>query len=136
MIRASLALLVVAACGPGHFDRDRMDAIVARVRPLVHDRARSHVFRVNDALDPSSLEPADHELIGRGDGRGRIRAGLDAGGKLTVSIETRDDGHAGEWGYMFSDPGADTHEFPGVVLEDQHEERVADGWVSWHYDLD
>jgi hypothetical protein len=39
MIRAAVLALLSTACNPaGSFDRTRMDAIVARVRPLVHDR--------------------------------------------------------------------------------------------------
>ncbi|HEY1549560.1 MAG TPA: hypothetical protein VGG28_17150 [Kofleriaceae bacterium] len=132
-----LLLAMLVACGSGSFDRTRLDAIVARVRPLVSDREHAHHFRVDSALDPASLVALpDDEVIGRGDGRGRVRAARDRAGKLVVSIETRDEGHAGEWGFMFAEPGADTRELLGVVLDSQHEEPIGGGWVSWHYDLD
>src|ERR1700734_1304871 len=92
-------LVLLAGCGAGAFDRDPFEDIVARVRPLVTEPGKAYLFRVDADLDPSSLSPLrDDAVIGRGDGRGLVRATIDDRHHLGVSIETRDDGHAGEDG--------------------------------------
>jgi hypothetical protein len=128
-------LLLLVACGPGRFDRDRMEAVVARVRPLVTEPHKIYRLRLDAELEPASLQPSAHE-IGRGDGRGLVRAEIDARRHIAVSIETRDDGHAGEYGFMYIDAGFDRAELEGVQLDSQHEDRIDDRWVTWHYDLD
>ena len=114
-----------------------MEAVVARVRPLVVDPGKVYRFRLNQDLDANSLValPAS-ALLGRGDGRGLVRTASDAGHHIAVSIETRDDGHAGEYGFMYVDDGFDRLDLEGVQLDSQREERVDDHWVRWSYDLD
>lgn len=128
-------LLVVVGCGSGPFDRDRFDAVVAKVRPLVVQPGERYLFKVDDRLDPASLGPGP-AVLGRGDGRGLVRAAIDARHHLAVSIETRDEGHAGEYGFMYVDDGFDPRELEGVQRDSQHEKRVADRWVAWTYDMD
>lgn len=134
---AWLGLLVIAACNAGPFDRDRCEQIVTRVRALAIVPAQIYRFRVDDDLEPSSLAPVpDRAMLGRGDGRGLVRAKVDAGHRLAVSIETRDDGHAGEYGFMFTDDGLAGTDLEFVQLDSQHEQRIDDRWVRWHYDMD
>jgi hypothetical protein len=135
-VRIAWALLL-AACGPGHFDRDRMDAVVARARPIVTEPGKVYRLSLDRDLDPASLAPMpEPALLGRGNGRGLVRAAIDARRHLAVSIETRDDGHAGEYGFMYTDDGFDRADLEGVQLDSQHEQRIDDGWVTWHFDLD
>ena len=61
---------------------------------------------------------------------------MNAKKKLAVSIETRDDGHAGELGYMYQDPGMTVIDLELVARDSQHEKPLGDGWLSWRYDMD
>ncbi len=63
-----------------------------------------------------------------------MRATIDDQHHLGVSIETRDNGHAGEDGFMYLDDPH--HRLEGVELESQHETRIDDHWVRWSYDID
>jgi hypothetical protein len=94
-----LVLALLAGCHGGSFDHDRFDRIVDAVRARVTIPGEHYRFQLNDALDASSLAavPPD-KLMGRGDGRGRVRAIVTAHGELAVSIETNNNGHAGEFG--------------------------------------
>ncbi len=130
-------LLVLAGCGAGRFDRDRMDAVVTRVRPMLVVPDHMYRFRLDDDLDPATLAPvAEGAILGRGDGRGLIRAAADGLHRIAVSIETRDDGHAGEYGFMFTDDRVGDGVLELVERDSQHEEREATHWVRWHYDMD
>ena len=130
-------LLVLAACSSGSFDRERFDDIVARVRKLVVQAGHVYRFRVDAELEPRTLHPVDDDtVLDRGDGRGLIIASMNAKKKLAVSIETRDDGHAGELGYMFQDPGMTVVDLEFVARDSQHEKPLGDGWLAWRYDLD
>ena len=138
LARLIVVLALLAGCrGAGRFDHPGMDAIVARVRPLVTGPGKVYLFQLDDALHAASLValPESHRL-GRGDGRGLVRAMLDRAGKLAVSVETRDDGHAGEYGFLYRDPGVSEAELEGVIRDSEHEQRVADGWVAWAFNLD
>jgi hypothetical protein len=133
----ALVLLALAGCtGAGSFDRAKLDDVVARVRPLVHDAGKLYLFQLDASLDPASLQalPDSHQL-GRGDGRGLIRAGVDHAHRLAVSVETRDNGHAGEDGFLFRDPGVTEADIEPEERE-AHETAEAGGWVRWSYDLD
>jgi hypothetical protein len=130
-------LLVLAACSSHDFDRRRFDDIVARVRNLVVEPGHVYRFRVDAELTPRTLHPIDDDtLLGRGDGRGLIVASMTTKKKLAVSIETRDDGHAGELGYMFQDPGMTVIDLESVAHDSQHEKPLGNGWLAWRYDLD
>jgi len=130
-------LVLLVGCGAGPFDRDRMEDVVARVRPRVTQVGQLYRFRLNDALEGASLAPVpDAAVLGRGDGRGLVHAKVDARRHLAVSIETRDEGHAGEYGYMYVDAGFAPQQLEFVQRDSQHEERIDDRWVKWSYDLD
>jgi hypothetical protein len=137
-MRALVALAILAGCGSGAgpFDRAKLDAVVARVRPLAREPGRRYVFQLDASLDPASLRalPDSHQR-GRGDGRGLVRAGVDRAHRLAVSVETRDNGHAGEDGFLFRDPGVTEADIEPEERE-VHETAEAGGWVRWRYDLD
>jgi hypothetical protein len=137
-MRALAALAMLAGCGggAGPFDRAKLDDVVTRVRPLVREPGKLYLFHLDASLDPASLRalPDSHQL-GRGDGRGLIRAGVDHAHRLAVSVETRDNGHAGEDGFLFRDPGV-TEADVETVEREVHQTAEADGWVRWSYDLD
>ena len=81
-----------------------MDAIVDAVRPRVTAPHRLYMFKLAPSLDAKTLGAAP-DVLGRGDGRGLVRAKMDEAHHLAVSIETVDQGHAGEAGFMYTDPG-------------------------------
>jgi hypothetical protein len=130
-------LLLLAGCGAGRFDRERMDAVVARVRPLLVVPDQLYRFRLADDLDAATLTPVPKGVfLNRGDGRGLVSAAIDARQRIAVSIETRDEGHAGEYGFMFSDDGIGASTLEIIERDSQHVERETDHWVRWHYDMD
>ena len=87
----------------GRFDRRRFEAVVeeARRRPI---RAGGAVALRLDPNAPDSVHliEAEEELVGGG-GAGRIWATRTEEGHLKVVIETRDMGHAGEYGFAYSE---------------------------------
>ena len=138
MMRLSVLVLVlaVAACGAGKFDRERCERIVAQVRARNIAPGHSTWFRVSDDLDATTLAAMPEQAHGRGDGRGIVRAYLSADRKLAVSIETRDEGHAGEYGFLYTDPGMAGADLEGTRLDSQSEERIDDRWVRWTFNGD
>ena len=137
-MKALVVLMLVAGChGGGLFDRDRLARVVEAVRPRVTIVGEHYRFQLDDALDASSLaRVAPDTMMGRGDGRGRVRAVVSADRKLAVSIETEDYGHAGEDGFMYVDEGFPPRELEGTQLDSQHETRIDDRWVRWNFDMD
>jgi hypothetical protein len=89
---------------PGRFDRARCEAIVAEVRARGLKPGQSADLRLDDISSPKSLRPrkAD-EWPKRGENAGSVWATVTADGKLKVVIETRDLGHAGEFGFAYSE---------------------------------
>ena len=52
------------------------------------------------------------------------------------SIETVDEGHAGESGFMYTDAGFAKPGLEDVQRDSQHETRIDDRWLRWVFDLD
>jgi len=135
-MRALVLLVVIAAChDAGPFDRGQMNAIVDAVRPRVTQPHKRYDFKLAPSLDAITLGPAP-AMLGRGDGRGLVRAEMDDAHHLSVSIETVDQGHAGESGFMYTDPGFAHADLEDVQRDSQHETRIDDRWLRWRYDLD
>ena len=136
MKRALVVVGLVAACrGSEPFERARLEAVVATVRTRVTEPHTLYTFKLAPSLDAATLAPAP-ALLGRGDGRGLVRAELDDAHHLAVSIETVDEGHAGESGFMYVDPGFARAALEDVQRDSQHETTIDDRWVRWVYDLD
>jgi len=112
-----------------------MQAVVDAVRPRVTAPHTLYTFKLAPSLDASTLGPAPG-VLGRGDGRGLVRAQMDDAHHLSVSIETSDQGHAGEAGFMYTEPGFAHGDLEDVQHDSQHERRIDDRWLSWTYDLD
>ena len=103
----SYALYTWLAMGAGEFHHQRFEAIVAEVRRRHPPTCTTCevTFRIDDFSNPQSLRPwvRGEELVQRGEGAGRVWARWTEDGKLKVVIQTRDYGHAGEYGFAFSD---------------------------------
>jgi len=102
----SFALWALFGTGPGWFHRQRLEAVVAEVRRMhLPPCATCEVaLRLDDLSDLQSLhERGEDEAYEPGAGRGRVWARRTEDGNLTVVIETRDCGHAGNYGFAFSD---------------------------------
>ena len=81
-----------------------MEAIVEKVRASGLKPGREYEFRVQSLDDPESLQEVQPTRMPRmGEGVGLVWAKIDATGNLKVVIQTRDLGHAGEYGFAYSD---------------------------------
>lgn len=137
---------IVLRQNSGYFDRAHFDAVVAQVRlmPLTPDKETS--FRLDDLADAKSLRPVKpDESFHRGAGAGRVWALLNKDGKLTVVIETRDLGHAGEYGFAYSDiplvarpweGGWSTLDVPSRLQLVQPDMKIDDHWWKVLNNLD
>lgn len=135
-MRSLLVLTALASCrGSEPFERAKLEAVVAAVRPRVIEANKLYTWKLAASLDPATLGPAP-AMLGRGDGRGLVRAEMDDAHHLAVSIETVDEGHAGESGFQYTDPGFAHAALEDVQRDSQHETRIDDHWVRWVYDLD
>lgn len=144
----SYALYSWLAAGPGEFDHQRFEAIVAEVRRRQLPTCATCVitFRLDDLSNPQSLRPwGAEETAQRGEGAGRVWANRTEDGKLKVVIETRDYGHAGEYGFAFSDVPLKKEPFMGSsdwyridVPGDLYlvREQIDEHWWSVLYNLD
>lgn len=89
---------------PGPFDRARMQQIVDRVRLLGIKPGEDRNLRLDDLSNPSSLRVTKpQEVFPRGEGAGNVYARVSANGELTAVIETKDLGHAGEYGFAYTE---------------------------------
>ena len=132
----ALVLVLLASCrGNEPFERAQLEAVVAVVRPRVTEANKLYTWKLAPSLDPATLGPAP-AMLGRGDGRGLVRAEMDDAHHLAVSIETVDEGHAGESGFMYTDAGFAKPGLEDVQRDSQHETRIDDRWLRWVFDLD
>jgi hypothetical protein len=118
---------------PGPFDRSRFEAIVAAVRALGLKAGKLAELRLDDFADPKTLRPIKAgEVFERGQGAGCIWAEVTADGALRLSIETRDRGHAGEYGFAYSDTpltsSGGTIDVPGLCYADPSMQIDAHWW--------
>ncbi|HSI11015.1 MAG TPA: hypothetical protein VK961_03175 [Chthoniobacter sp.] len=99
-------LSVIFQQNPGRFDRPQFEAIVAQVRQAGMKPGTEQQFFLTDFSDPKSLRPlseGEAMKLFSGKGAGHVWAQLSPQGSLKVVIETRDLGHAGEYGFAYSD---------------------------------
>ena len=131
-------LPIIVQQNPGHFHRKAYEGIVERIRAARIGPNQEREFYLDNVIDPGTLHMLDrtvHNLQGNGTGHGW--AAVSPEGKLKVVIETRDLGHAGEYGFAYSDtpltptpmasetrwqwldvPGRLTQMLPGMQIDD------------------
>ena len=106
------------------------------MRPRVTEPHKRYDFKLAPSLDATTLGPAP-AMLGRGDGRGLVRAEMDDAHHLSgLDRDRSDQGHAGEAGFMYTDPGFAHADVEDVQHDSQHETRIDDRWLRWTYDLD
>ena len=89
---------------PGSFDRERFEAIVRQVRDMPLEAGSTYRLRLDNLLDADSLRLFQpNEKFPRGMGAGNVWVEIMVNGVLKVVIETKDLGHAGEYGFAYSD---------------------------------
>lgn len=90
---------------PGPFDRPRLEAIVEQVRQARLKPDTEQQFFLNDLSNPKSIRvlSKDQAFPDTGKGAGLVWAQASPEGALTVVIVTRDLGHAGVYGFAYSD---------------------------------
>ena len=113
-----------------------MEAVVAQLRLEALEPARVHRFRLDSTLNPISLRPLnDGEIVQRGSGRGLVWAEVSTDGILRVAFETRDLGHAGESGFLYSDKPVTSADIDELGREWRLRRRISEHWWKIIYDL-
>lgn len=131
---------------PGRFDRSHFESVVAQVRGMELAPNTDHDLRLDDLNNPQSLRPVRaNEIFYRGQAAGGVCARIDSQGKLKVVIVTKDLGHAGIYGFAYSDeplaPQPDygawqTLDVPSHVQYVLPNMKIDDHWWKVEYNLD
>jgi hypothetical protein len=112
------------------FDRPKLEAVVALVRALNLPPGKEHFLSVDSLENPTMVRPyTDH----RGH---RVWAETGPSGKLSMAIETVDHGHAGHFGFAYSDEPltllkgtyGDFVSVPGSLSVAYPDGRIDDHW--------
>jgi len=129
----------------GYFDRAHFNAVVDQVRAMSFVSGREIQLRLDDPADPKSLRLVKpEETFPRGSGAGRVWAKVNDN-KLVVVIETSDLGHAGEYGFAYSDVPLSSRPFgggwftidaPGHIHLVKPSMKIDDHWWEVVYNLD
>src|SRR5262249_55021345 len=121
---------------------------VAKVRTFQLKPDEPVTLRLDTLSDPQSLRLVKpNEIIQRGQGAGMVWAKINASGALKVIIATKDLGHAGEYGFAFSDtpwelkPDEHSHgwytiDSPGKSFMPMPEMKIDAHWLRVEYNLD
>jgi len=138
--------LVVFRQNPGSFQPTRFEGIVEHVRAMGIRPGETRQLRLDDLTDPKSLRSLKTgEAFARGQGAGSVWAEATVDGALKVVIETRDLGHAGEYGFAFSDTALSPEplgdawfalDLPGRLNLVLPRMQVNDHWWQVVYNLD
>lgn len=130
---------------PGYFDRAHFNAVVNQVRAMPLAPGQEIRLRLDNPADPKSLRLVKpEETFRRGSGAGCVWAKV-SDDKLVVVIETSDVGHAGEYGFAYSDVPLTSRPFgggwftidaPGHINLVQPGMKIDDHWWKVMYNLD
>ena len=130
------AYLLIQVYGQISFPRSKLEAVVAQLRAENLEPGRVHRLRLTRFPEPSSLSPmADGEYVRRGEGRGLVWAEITKDGVLRVAFETRDSGHAGESGYLYSDSPVTAADIDELGREWRLGRKRSEHWWEIIYDL-
>jgi hypothetical protein len=137
--------LTLAACSSDEnclfvHDHSRYEPVLAKVRGLRLEPGERRQYRLGNPADPTTLRvDAESPPPERGEGAGTVWVEKVEQSHLFIAIETKDEGHAGEWGYLYADRGVpmsrgQSHEGPG--REWTLDCDLGDGWWAVAYRLD
>jgi hypothetical protein len=143
----SFAKQIAEQQNPGPFDRDYFESVVKHVRARGLKPGEKKGFSVDDLAKAPSPDAIKLKRDFRsGPGAGTIWAEMTVEGKLKVVIMTRDLGHAGEYGFAYSEAplkpiplGGGSWlrlDLPGhlnIVLPDM---KIDENWWQVIYNLD
>ncbi|MCP4438615.1 MAG: hypothetical protein GY810_06685 [Aureispira sp.] len=124
----------LVACSP---NMKQYDDIVSKIKSFSIPENSTQRYRITDFGDIETLEAiADDVSFPRGQGAGTVWAHRTTN-NLIVYIETKDQGHAGEFGYAYSENG----ERSGWPTEDfvrywSIDKQVSENWWRVSYRLD
>ncbi len=123
---------------PGAFHRAELEAVVRQVRAVGLVPGEERRFKLDSVSDPKSLRPVEmSEYFPSGRGVGIVWAEMTANGNLKVAVMTRDLGHAGEYGFAYSDIPLSSQLFgdhwhsldvPGSMTITLPSMRIDDNW--------
>ncbi|MCE9519029.1 MAG: hypothetical protein K8R87_05635 [Verrucomicrobia bacterium] len=143
------AALLLSSCArnPGPFDRKLLEALVEQVRVQQIAPGETKEFRLVDMKDAKSLRSVGRgQTFPRGENMGRVWAERAADRTLKVVIETQDLGHAGEYGFAYSDSALQpisaagqawmTLDVPGKLVFVQPQMKIDDHWWQVLNNLD
>ncbi len=142
------AFTVIFHQNPGRFDRESLEGVVTQVRLSGMKPGEQKEFMLDDLSEPKTLHPIPNgRLLPRGHEAGHVWAEVSTEGKLKVVIETRDLGHAGEYGFAYSeipltpkpseiDRGWFSIDVPGRLNLVQPDMKVDDHWWKVVFNLD
>lgn len=116
------------------FPRAELQAVVAAVRSQNLKPGQLYRFRLNEELSAESLRPLKQRVL-RGRGRGLVWAEITENGTLKVIIETQDNGHFGEEGYLFSDTFVSTSDVQELGREWIVQRQLSPHWWVVFYNL-
>jgi hypothetical protein len=145
-MRSTIMAALFLQQSPGSFDRSWCEAVVQQVRALGIAPGETRELRLDALRDPSSLRlRRPGEMPARGEGAGYVWAARTPDGKLAVVIETRDLGHAGEYGFAYTEAPASPKPYggnwqsldvPGHLTFVLPQMRIDDHWWEVVYNLD
>lgn len=135
-----VGLVIFASCDRSRVDdHTRYEPVIAKIRSLGLKAGERRQFRLADPGKAAtlSLTPQSSESP-RGQGAGTVWVEKDEQGHLLIAVETVDRGHAGEWGYLYAEPGValsrgQSIERPG--REWTLERDLGNGWWAVSYRL-
>jgi len=88
----------------GPFHREHLESVVQRIRGFGVPAGQSRHFRLDRLDDPRSLrDRRPEDPLGSGLGEGDVDARRQPDGSLVVVIQTRDHGHAGRYGFAYTE---------------------------------
>jgi hypothetical protein len=132
--------------GPGKFDRSKYEAIVRNVKAFEMKAGEKKLFKLNNFEDPNSIQALPGNIDKHGTyGPGLIWAEKTNKGLYKIVIRTRDLGHAGEYGFAYSDTlltatsignGWSTIPVPGHINLVTSDMKIDDNWWKVVFNLD
>lgn len=114
-----------------YYEISKLELIVDLVKKTNTNTNEVKYYRVDDLLNPKSISPLENKWIGRGESSGLVVVERTNQG-LKVIIITEDQGHAGIYGYLYSESDK-----PVSIEQTIYRvgKKVKSKWWKVYYDL-